>query len=220
MRSAFVLLLLLGCKGGAERAKEDLAREERDLTARQAEYAQKMAPLRAISATYEKTAREVIAAHPAADGGDIAQVKGRTLAPILATKTYPDGEKRPAYSLWNVGSDLEKQTWLAKDPATAGVLVIADASIEPYGKWIRAQGKANEKELGNAFIHRYDVRAVLVPENVVVARWTRYGQVPGISDHQLMPTYDEEERADLDALLAGTAPQADGRPPKTRLGGY
>jgi hypothetical protein len=215
-----MLLLLLGCKGGADQAKEDLAREERDRAATQAQYEKQMAPLNAIRATYEKTARDVIAAHPAEDGGDIAQIKGRSLAIILATKTYPDGEQRPSSSLWSMGDEIEKQPWLAKDPAAAGVLVIVDAHIVPAGKWIQSQGNADEKELGNAFIHRYDLRAVLVPENVVVARWTRYGQVPGLSDHELMPTYNEEERTDLDALLAGKAPAAEGKPPKTRLGGY
>lgn len=215
-----ILLLLLGCKGGAEQAKEEIAREESDLAARRAQYQKQMAPLNAIRATYEKSARDVIAAHPAEDGGDIGKVKGRSIALIFATKTLPDGEQRPAYGLWSRGTDLENQAWLAKDPATAGVLVICDVHIVAAGKWVQSLGMANEKELGNAFIHRYDVRAVLVPENLVAARWTRYGQVPGISDHQLTPMYSDEERADLDALLAGTAPKAEGKLPKTRLGVY
>jgi hypothetical protein len=210
-------LLLLGCKGGAEQAKEDLAREERDRAATQAQYAKQMALSGAIC--YEKTERAVITAHPAEDGGDVAQIKGRSIALVLATKTYPDGEQRPAYSLWNIGTDTENQSWFAKDPAAAGVLVICDAHIEAAGKWVQSKGMANEKELGNAFIHRFDVRAVLVPENVVVARWTRYGQIPGISNHELMPTYADEERADLSALVAGTAPKAEGKLPRTTLGG-
>jgi len=220
MRVLVVAVTLLGCKGGADQAAKDIAAEEaRSAEARRVNE-KEMAPMRALEARYEKSAIATIAAHTPKDGtATIDLVKGRKIAPILATKTYPDGEQRPLGKLWCRGR-CDKQPLLAQDPADAGVLVIADVRIVDAGKWVSKGDLGQVKELGNAFIHEYDVRAVLVPEDIVVARWRRYGFIPGISNHELMPVKDEELTDDMMAIAQGRVPVEEGRPPKTDLGRY
>jgi hypothetical protein len=221
MRSLLVTLVLVACKGGADEAARDNARDEARRASERAAAEKEMAPYRELEQRYEKAARDAIAAHQPHDGtADLEKMKGRKIAPILATKTYPSGEQRPVGHLWCSGR-CEKEPWIASAPTAAGVLVIADAAIVDGGKWV-SENRAGEvvKELGKAYIHRYEVRAVLVPEDVVVARWTRYGMLPGMSDQELMPVRGEEMSADIAALFAGNAPVEEGQPPKTSLGGY
>lgn len=214
-----LLILVLGCKSGADRAKEDVEAEEARIAAQTAQAERANAPLRELRDRYHATAKATIEGHRPTGAGDIAKAAGRTIAPILATKTYPSGEQRPSYELWCRGR-CDQDARIAKDPATAGVLVVVHARIDLAGTWVSStEVGGSAKELGNGYFHRYEATAILVPENITIGSWVRWGSIPGLSDHELIPPLETETSDDLAALAGGRAPASEGTLPKTRLGG-
>jgi hypothetical protein len=167
--------------------------------------------------------------------GDVALAKGRRIAPVLRAARVDWAKEEMALSERNEQAKrllrllasprapycpnntialCNGHPWFAADPSMAGVIVYVEQRTGKEGVYVGGDGPSN----ANAYRTTLEFDAVLVPENVRVARWWRLALPPesqvltsGSSGGLMMIGQQTAEtfEDDMQKLSAGVAPLGD-----------
>ncbi len=167
--------------------------------------------------------------------GDVARAKGRRVAPIerRVQQTWSAADQaridngspqvralvgaltkpRAPFCATGGWSACVGKPWYADNPSDAGIVLYVDRKSAPAGTYHFAGSSAR---LATGYETVLQFTAVLVPENVRVARWARYCPPPletsAIGGRALMQVgalTQSASDADMAALTSGEAPKGD-----------
>jgi hypothetical protein len=242
---AIAALVLAGGAGvvGYHSYQKEQARKEADRrnaeddAVRQAQYATEVGVAKAYAAASTRLL-SVVADNAPIVASELPKARGRRVAALLHSSHHEwtaadksDFAANPEYAEASALIDkpgqlycaancpeLVAEPWFATDPAALGMLVLVDRKMRPIGEFVEVgRDRSDGPFHDTAFVATITFRAVLIPEAVVVASWTRVRYPPPRKDsldfENITDRFSLDElKSDLLALQRGEAPASEPQP--------